>query len=154
MIVSPGGITGALAAKNASLITPIVFITGDDPFERGLATSIARPSGNLTGFSFLTVRLMRKRLELLSELVPQAKVIALLVNPNNAGAERVMRDTQAAALATGLELRALKAGAEGEFEVVFASFARQQVGALVIATDPPRRSASPSWSRSSPAQMR
>jgi putative tryptophan/tyrosine transport system substrate-binding protein len=119
VIVSTGGITGALAAKNASSTTPIVFLIGDDPVERGLVASLARPGGNLTGISFLTVGLMAKRLELLSELVPHVKVIALLVNPNNASAEQVTREVQEAARTKGLELHVLKAGAEGEFDAAF-----------------------------------
>ena len=76
----------ARAAKNATSTIPIVFI-GGDPVADGLVASLARPGGNLTGMSFMTAELMPKRLELLSELVPQAGVIALLVNPNNPIAE-------------------------------------------------------------------
>src|SRR5205809_8134507 len=104
VIVSTGGITAALAAKNASSTIPIVFITGDDPVERGLVASLARPGGNLTGISALTIELMAKRLELLSELVPQAGVIALLVNPNNPDTERNIKVVQEAARAKGLQL--------------------------------------------------
>jgi putative ABC transport system substrate-binding protein len=135
VIVSTGGITGALAAKNASSTIPIIFITGDDPVERGLVTSLARPRGNLTGVSFLAVGLMPKRLQLLSELAPQVKVIALLINPNNASAERVARDVQEAAQGMGLGLHVLKAGAEEELDAAFVSF-QVQAGALVVGTDP------------------
>ena len=76
------------SGKSATSTIPIVFLIGDDPVATGLVASLARPGGNLTGISILTAELMPKRLELLSELVPQAKVIALLVNPNNANAER------------------------------------------------------------------
>ena len=86
VIVSTGGFTGALAAKEASSEIPIVFITGDDPVERGLVTSLARPGGNLTGVSFLTIEMTPKRLELILDLAPHAQVICLLVNPKNAGA--------------------------------------------------------------------
>jgi putative tryptophan/tyrosine transport system substrate-binding protein len=136
VIVSTGGITGALAAKNASSTIPIVFITGDDPVERGLVTSLARPGGNLTGVSFLTGRLMPKRLELVSELVPQIKVIALLINPNNASAERVIRDLKEAARAKEVELRVFKAGNEGEFDAAFISSIQAKAGAIVIGSDP------------------
>ena len=74
---------------------------GGDPVADGLVASLARPGGNLTGVSILVVELKPKRLELLSELVPQARVIALLVNPNNPNAERIMRDVQEAARAKG-----------------------------------------------------
>jgi putative ABC transport system substrate-binding protein len=86
VIVSAGGTTGALAAKGATSTIPIVFISGDNPVERGLVASLARPGGNLTGVTTLGVTLMGKRVELISELVPRVKVIALISNPNNVNA--------------------------------------------------------------------
>jgi ABC transporter substrate binding protein len=83
LIVTIGGTPPALAAKNATSTIPIVFAGVGDPVGAGLVASLARPGGNLTGFSNITIELTAKRLELLSELVPQAGVIALLVNPNN-----------------------------------------------------------------------
>jgi ABC-type uncharacterized transport system substrate-binding protein len=133
VIVSTGGITGALTAKNATSTIPIVFVSGDDPVERGLIVSLARPGGNLTGVSFLTGELMPKRLELLSELVPDAKVMALLINPNNASAERVTREVQEAARVKGVQLRILRASTESEIDAVFAA---PLTGALVVSTDP------------------
>jgi len=133
VIVSTGGITGALAAKNATSTIPIVFVSGDDPVERGLVVSLARPGGNLTGVSFLTGELMPKRLELLSELVPDAKVMTLLIDPNNASAERVTREMQQAAGVKGVQLRILSASTESEIDAVFAA---PLTGALVVSTDP------------------
>src|SRR5437016_1991357 len=90
----------ALAAKSATSTIPIVFRHGGDPVKDGLVTNLARPGGNLTGVSQLGDEgLTAKRLELLSELVPQARVIALLVNPNNSTAERVTQEVQQAARA-------------------------------------------------------
>jgi putative ABC transport system substrate-binding protein len=104
VIVTMSGTVSALAAKNATSTIPIVFSTGD-PVERGLIASLARPGGNLTGVSIMLTELMPKRLDLLSELVPQAGVIALLVNPNNAiVAEPMIRNVQEAARAKGLQL--------------------------------------------------
>jgi putative ABC transport system substrate-binding protein len=74
---------------------------------------------NLTGVSILTFELMPKRLELLSELVPQARVIALLVNPNYANTERIIRDVQEAASAKGVQLHILEAGSESEIDAAF-----------------------------------
>jgi putative ABC transport system substrate-binding protein len=88
------------AAKTATSTIPIVFINGD-PVGQGLVASLARPGGNLTGVSILTVEMMPKRLELLSELVSQASVIALLVNPTNSTTENVIRDVQEAARTKG-----------------------------------------------------
>jgi ABC-type uncharacterized transport system substrate-binding protein len=135
VIVSIGGTTGAMAAKNATATIPIVFLSGDDPVVRGLVASFARPGGNLTGVSFLTVELMPKRLELVSEFVPQAKVITLLVNPNSAGAERTTREVEEAARAKGLRLHILKASTESEIDAAFTSRAQMQAGALVVGAD-------------------
>jgi putative ABC transport system substrate-binding protein len=101
VIVAIGGTTGALAAKSATSTIPIVFNVGGDPVADGLVASLAWPGGNLTGASAMMAELIPKRFELLSDLVPQAGVIALLVNPTNATVERVMRDAQEAARAKG-----------------------------------------------------
>jgi ABC-type uncharacterized transport system substrate-binding protein len=133
---SAGGQNAVLAAKSATSTIPIVAVMGDDPVATGLVTSLARPGGNLTGVSFLVVELMQKRLDLLSELVPQAKVIALLVNPNNENTPRIIRDVQEAARVKGLQLAILKAGTESEIDAAFASLVEQQAGALVVGADP------------------
>ena len=125
----------ALAAKNATSTIPIVFRGGDDPVGDGLVASLARPGGNLTGVS-LADDVTAKRFELLSELVPRVGVIALLVNPNTAYAERVIRDLQEAARAKGLQLHVLKAGSESEIDSAFASLVELHVDALVVAADP------------------
>jgi putative ABC transport system substrate-binding protein len=135
VIVAGGGVPSALAAKNATSTIPIVFIVGD-PVASGLVASLARPGGNLTGVGVMMTELMPKRLELLSELVPQAGVIALLVNPNNASTERLIRDVQEAAVAKGVRLRILAVGAEGEFETAFAALVQLHAGALVVSADP------------------
>jgi putative ABC transport system substrate-binding protein len=124
----------ALAVKSATATIPIVFVAGD-PVAVGLVASLAHPGGNLTGVSILTIELIPKRFELLSELVPQAKSIALLVNPNNAYAERVIRDVQETARAKGLQLHILTAGTEGEFQTAFASLVQLQAGALLVSPD-------------------
>jgi putative ABC transport system substrate-binding protein len=103
MIVATGGTPSALAAKNATSKIPIVFVSSD-PVKYGLVASLSRPGGNLTGFSLLGDELLPKRLELLSELVPQARVIALLVNPNNTDTERSVGDVQEAARVKGVQL--------------------------------------------------
>ena len=125
----------ALAAKRATSTIPIVFRGGNDPVGDGLVASLARPGGNLTGVS-IADDVTAKRLELLSELVPRAGVIALLVNPNNTNAERVIRDVQEAARTKGLQLHVLKASKESEIDTVFASLVQLHAGALVVAADP------------------
>jgi len=125
-----------LAANSATSAIPIVFFVGADPVAAGLVVSLARPGGNLTGFGIITIELMPKRLELLSELVPQASVIALLVNPNNAGTERIIGNVQEAAGAKGVQPPVLKAGSESEIDTVFASLVQLHAGALVVGPDP------------------
>jgi putative ABC transport system substrate-binding protein len=122
----------AHAAKNATSTIPIVFIAGDDPVRQGLVASLARPGDNLTGVSLLTLELHAKRLELLSELAPHAKAIALLVNPNFLPTERVMPE---AARAKGLHLYVLKASTEIEIDAAFATLVQRQAGALVVNPD-------------------
>jgi len=134
VIVATGSDRSALAAKSATSTIPIVFTAGD-PVAIGLAASLARPGGNLTGFSIITVELHPKLLELLSELVPRAGVIALLVNPNNPNAERVMQDVQEAARAKGVQLPILKAGTEAEIDAAFASLVELRGGALFVSAD-------------------
>jgi putative ABC transport system substrate-binding protein len=136
VITASGGPLPALAAKSATSTIPIVFSSGVDPVERGLVASLARPGGNLTGFTIASLELMPKRLELLSELVPQASVFALLVNPNNAGVEPMIRHVQEAARAKGLRLHVLKASTESEIDTAFAALVQQQAGALVVSADP------------------
>jgi putative ABC transport system substrate-binding protein len=136
LIAASGGDLAAYAAKGATSTIPIVFTSGDDPAEIGLVASLARPGGNLTGFSLLVVELHAKRLELISELVPNAKVIALLVNPNGPQTERVVRAMQEAARGKGVKLEVLKATTENEIDTAFAFLARLQVGALVQGADP------------------
>ena len=135
VIAASGGPLSALAAKNSTSTIPIVFITGGDPIGQGLVTNLARPSGNLTGVSFLVDELMPKRFELLLELVPQAKAVALLVNPKSPNAERMMREIEKATRARGLQLRILKASTEGEIETAFGSLDQKQVDALLAGSD-------------------
>jgi putative tryptophan/tyrosine transport system substrate-binding protein len=125
----------ARAAKSATSTIPIVFSSAD-PIGEGLVSSLARPGGNLTGVSILTAELMPKRLELLSELVPDAKVIALLVNPDNPNTEPMIRDVGEAARTKGVQLPVLKAAVEGEFAAAFASLVQLQAGGLLVGTDP------------------
>jgi putative tryptophan/tyrosine transport system substrate-binding protein len=134
-VIVAAGPPSARAAKNATSTIPIVFSSAD-PIGEGLVASLARPGGNLTGVSVLTVELVAKRLELLSELVPQAKVIVLLVNPNNPNTEPMIRDVQEAARTKWVELPILKAGSESEIDAAFASLVQLQAGGLVVGADP------------------
>jgi putative ABC transport system substrate-binding protein len=131
-IAAPSTVT----AKTATSTIPIVFLTGTDPVGDGLITSLARPGGNLTGVSILTLEMMPKRLELISELVPKARRIALLVNPNNPNAEPIIRAAQEAARKRPVQLGVLKAGAKSEIDSAFADVIHLQADAVLVGTDP------------------
>ena len=135
VIVATGGTPSALAAQSATSTIPIVFISSD-PVKYGLVASLSRPGGNVTGFTVLGDELLPKRLELLSELVPQARVIALLVNPNNPDTERSIGDVQEAARVKGVQLHILKAGTESGIDAAFASLVQLHAGPLVVGGDP------------------
>jgi putative tryptophan/tyrosine transport system substrate-binding protein len=133
-VIVAAGRLPALAAKSATSTIPIVFAVGD-PVAAGLVPSLARPGGNLTGVAVLSVELMPKRLELMSELVPQARLMALLVNPDNPGTEPIIRDMEEAARAKGVQLNILKARTESEIDTAFATFVQLQAGGLVVSAD-------------------
>jgi putative ABC transport system substrate-binding protein len=135
LIVTFGGTAPALAARSATTTIPIVFTGPTDPVAAGLVASLARPGGYLTGFSSITNELAPKRLDLISALVPQAGVIAMLVNPNNPTTELLIRDVQEAARAKGVRLPILKASSESEIDAAFASLVQLQAGALMVDAD-------------------
>jgi putative tryptophan/tyrosine transport system substrate-binding protein len=134
LIVTFGGTPPALAAKSATSTIPIVFTGLGNPVGTGLVASLARPGGNITGFSNIAGPLTPKRLELLCELVPQATVIALLMNPDNGG-EQYIRVMQEAARAKGVQLPILKARTEEEIDTAFASLGQLQAGGLLVSAD-------------------
>jgi putative tryptophan/tyrosine transport system substrate-binding protein len=136
VIVTIGGDNSIQAAKGATTTIPVVFVTGFDPVAAGFVASLNRPGGNLTGVSFLVVFTVAKRLELLSELVPTAGIIGMLVNPNNPNAESTIRDAQAAAEKLGKKLVVVEAGTESDLDTSFATFIRQKVEAVLVETDP------------------
>jgi putative tryptophan/tyrosine transport system substrate-binding protein len=122
-----------LAAQAATSTIPIVFEVGSDPVRLGLVTNLNRPGGNVTGVTSLIVEVAPKRLELLHELLPAAKVMALLLNPDDrALAQAQAREALSAARNRGLELHVLNVRSEGDFETVFADIKRLRVDGLVI----------------------
>jgi putative ABC transport system substrate-binding protein len=126
----------ALAAKAATATIPIVFEVGGDPVQLKLVTSLSRPGANLTGVSLLNSELGPKRLELLHELVPAVRSVAVLLNPDNPNSEALTKSLQAAARSLALELHVLHADTEGAFESVFSTIGQLRAGALFIGTDP------------------
>jgi len=138
-LIVANGSPAAFAAQGATSTIPIVFRVGADSVGAGLVASLARPGGNLTGVSMLADGLTTKRFDLLYELVPRARVFALLTNPSNrnhAFNARLIRDVQEAARAKKVQLHVLKATSESEIDAAFASLARLRADALVVAGDP------------------
>ena len=136
VIAATGGTAGILAAKNATSRIPIIFFGGGDLVADGIIDSFARPGGNLTGISIMGAELPPKRLDLLTELVPQAGAVALLVNPHMRGNEPIIRGVQEAARMKGVQLHILMAGTESEIDTAFASLVQQNTGALIVGADP------------------
>jgi putative ABC transport system substrate-binding protein len=126
----------ALAAKAATSTIPIVFVIGTDPIKFGLVASLSRPEGNVTGVATLTVGLGVKRLQVLQELLPEARTLAMLVNPKNAAAETETRNVVAAAQASRQTITILKASIPSEIDAAFATAAKQRVAGLLTQSEP------------------
>ena len=135
VIAAPGSTPGAMAAKAATTTIPIVFGTGADPVKLGLVASLNRPGGNATGISFLTSDLGAKQLELLRETVPNAALIAVLVNPTNPSTESINRNFQDGAARLGVRLVVLNAVSESDIEMAFATIVQRRAEALLVAGD-------------------
>jgi putative tryptophan/tyrosine transport system substrate-binding protein len=132
LIAASGGDLSARAAQRATSTIPIVCTIGGDPVATGLVASLARPGGNLTGVALLVVELHAKRLELISELFPQAKVFGLLVNPSSPQTELVLRAMQEASRTKGIRLDVIKGGTESEIDAAFSSLSERQAAALIV----------------------
>jgi putative ABC transport system substrate-binding protein len=136
LIAATGDAVSALAAKGATATIPIVFVIGGDPVRFDLVASMNRPGGNITGVSLISSALGAKRLGLMYDLVPNAAVVGLLVNPDNPNAEPERKDVQEAALTMGQKIYTVTAKTERELEPAFANLIEQRVGGLLVATDP------------------
>ena len=136
VMVAPGGAEVVLAAKAATTRIPIVFEMGGDPVRLGVVESLARPGGNLTGVSSLSVEVSRKRLEFMREVRPAANRFAAAINPQSPTSESQLKNLQAAAAALGVELIALRASTEPELEALFTGTRDAGAGGLVFSSDP------------------
>jgi putative tryptophan/tyrosine transport system substrate-binding protein len=131
VIATPATTGAALAAKAATATIPIVFGVGGDPVQLGLVTSLNRPGSNATGVNFFTIELMAKRMQLLRELVPGAKRVAVLVNPTDRSNESTLRDVETAVI--GQQVLAFEAATGREIDAAFESLERKKVDALFVA---------------------
>ncbi len=135
VIFSSGGMPPLRAAMAATNAIPIIFSTAGDPVKQGLVSSMNRPGGNVTGVTFTTDPLGAKRLEILRELVPNARVIALLVNPASAGAAAERRQLESLAGAIGVQILIVNADNVADIDAAFAKLAQQRADALLIPPD-------------------
>jgi ABC-type uncharacterized transport system substrate-binding protein len=127
---------GSPAAKNATGTIPIVFTSGADPFAAGLVDSLARPGGNITGFSEISEVLAGKRLELLKETIPKLSRVALLWNPRNPGNAQQWKESQLAAKELGLQLHSMEVSRADKFDSAFKEAIKARSTALAVAQDP------------------
>ena len=135
-VIMAGGPPAAQAARKATSTIPVVFTTGDDPVQAGLVDSINRPAGNLTGVHIFFSELEAKKLGLLLEIVPQATMIAALVNPGYRRADGQAKELTAAAQKFGQQIQIVRAGSEGEIRTAFATMKESKIGGLIVAADP------------------
>jgi putative ABC transport system substrate-binding protein len=135
VIAALSGSATAQAVKVLTSSIPVVFVMGGDPISAGLVASLNRPSGNITGVATLSTEMTPKKLELLHELLPNAKTMALLVNPNLRDSETMARLAIEGARILGLDLHVLYAGADQDFDGVFAKLAELRASALLVSTN-------------------
>ena len=136
VIVAAGGDNSARAAIAATTTIPIVFVAGSDPSKSGLVRSLNKPGGNATGVSIFSTEVVGKQLDLPHELMPEATVIGMFVNPNNPNADIQIRAAQEAALARGVGLDVVNVGDDRDFNPAFARLLEQRIGAVVVGADP------------------
>jgi putative tryptophan/tyrosine transport system substrate-binding protein len=135
-VIVTASTVGALAAKNATRTIPIVFYSAGDPVATGLVDSLARPGGNITGFTNITALLVGKRLELLKETIPKLSRVAVLWNPQDPGPAQQWKESQLPARELGLQLHSMEVSSADEYEDVFAEATRARSGALAVTESP------------------
>jgi putative tryptophan/tyrosine transport system substrate-binding protein len=135
VLVTANATAAAIAAKNATGTIPIVFAIGADPVKFGLVASLNRPGGNVTGVSFLSNTLVAKQVDLLQELVPNARIVGVLANPKNPNASSDKTEVDQAAKSRGLQAHFIDVGSDGEFDAAFASLASEKANALLVLPD-------------------
>ena len=134
-VIIAGGNFAAQVAKSATATIPIVFTSGADPVKSGLIASLSRPGGTLTGVSFIAAEIADKRLGLTRELLPQAGLVAMIVNPNFAGAEAEFAEVEAAGRVLGFRTKRLAASSASELDAAFATIGEQRADAVMVGTD-------------------
>ena len=135
-VIAASGSVAAVAAKAATQTIPIAFIAAEDPVKLGLVASLARPAGNATGLNFFTAEVNAKRLGLLRELLPQARQVAILMNPTNPiNMTSTLAEVEQAARDLALQIQIVNASTSYQIDAAFAALARERPDALFVAPD-------------------
>jgi putative ABC transport system substrate-binding protein len=137
LIFAAGGTPVSFAAKKATNVIPIVFVGSLDPVAVGLVDSLARPGGNLTGFSIGAPGMYGKRLELLKETIPTLSRVGVLLNPANSAADVVLKEIRSAGQDMGLQVQSLEVRRPNDIDSAFVAATKAQIGALVVTQQPP-----------------
>jgi putative ABC transport system substrate-binding protein len=136
LVISGSGTAPVLAVKEENLVTPVVFLVGDDPVRAGIVPGLHKPGGNLTGISIFAMELGSKRVQLLHELLPKASAFAMLVNPHNKGFQVELADVREAMRALGLRLEIVEASSDADFDRAFQEMIERRVEGAIIGADP------------------
>jgi ABC-type uncharacterized transport system substrate-binding protein len=136
VIAATGGVPSVRAAKAATSEIPIVFTMGGDPVAFGLVASLNRPDSNVTGISIISGEITSKRIALLRDLLPGAKMLGVLVNSTSPASEAEAEAAESAAHALGWQVRVLRVGESRDFDAAFQPIVRERVDGLLVTTDP------------------
>jgi putative ABC transport system substrate-binding protein len=134
-VITAGGSVAAQAAKEATAAIPIVFTSGADPIASGLVKGLSRPGANLTGVSLLASEMGAKRLELIRDLLPTARTVAMMINPTFPGAESEMAEVEVAGRTIGMQIHGAKATSPGNIDAALAAFSQLHVDAFIVGAD-------------------
>jgi putative ABC transport system substrate-binding protein len=135
-VLVTGSTAATLAAKNATRTIPIVFLSGSDPVALGLVDSLARPGGNITGFTSIGSVLAGKRLELLKETIPKLYRVAVLWNPQNPASAQSWKESQLSARKLGLQLHSMEVSSSDKYEGAFKEAIKARSAALAVTQSP------------------
>jgi putative ABC transport system substrate-binding protein len=134
-VITAGGNVAAQVAKRATAAIPIVFTSGADPVTSGLVGSLSRPGANLTGVTLIAAEMAVKRLELMRDLLPHARVVAMIINPDYPEADSEMAEVEAAGRIVGLQIQRVTATSERELDAAFATIGQRRVDAFTVGAD-------------------
>jgi putative ABC transport system substrate-binding protein len=134
-VITAGGSVAAQAAKNATTTIPVVFTSGADPIATGLVASLSRPGGNVSGMSLLATEMATKRLELIRDLLPRARAIAMITNPAYPGSRSEMAEVEAAGRSIGMQTHKVTASSPSDLDSAFATISQLSVDAFTVGAD-------------------